>query len=459
MCRGHTWLYRGADNVESADDLPPDLRPEEQTDSDLDVENDLPTLKSIVGEEGIRKLKPKEKKRQEVLNELVHTERAHVRNLKILDKLFFRPMAAETSTSDLAKQLLPNIHSMIRLHSSFNNSLKSVRKENPVIGEVGNIFLKRFDGEEGETFKNNCATFCRGQSFALDALKKQQRKEQRLSQFLNDAESNPLCRRLQLKDLVPTQFQRLTKYPLLIENLLKYTQTNTDEYRKLTLAHQKTKEILAEVNQSVKEFENHQRLKILQKKMEKKIPQDSQEIKRKQVHEDMKNLDLPQHKLVYEGELTWRLRPNRLIDMHVILLEDILVLLQKQDEKLILKCQSLNVHNQSDLTQTGRTDAGKGYTHSPILKLQNLLSRNVATDKKAFFVINTSEAGPQIYELIANNQTSRKTWHNHINSWAEVCKSKKSQKPAASSTPVKSHAGVTTPQPEEITEIRSKITR
>ena len=33
--------------------------------------------------ETIKKLKPKEKKRQDVLNELLHTERAHVRNLKV----------------------------------------------------------------------------------------------------------------------------------------------------------------------------------------------------------------------------------------------------------------------------------------------------------------------------------------------------------------------------------------
>ena len=43
--------------------------------------------------------------------------------------------------------------------------------------------------------------------------------------------SNPLCRRLELKDFLPTAMQRLTKYPLLIDNLLKYTQR---EYRPST---------------------------------------------------------------------------------------------------------------------------------------------------------------------------------------------------------------------------------
>ena len=38
-----------------------------------------------------------------------------------------------------------------------------------------------------------------------------------------DAANHPYCRRLELKDLIPMTMQRLTKYPLLIENLMKYT--------------------------------------------------------------------------------------------------------------------------------------------------------------------------------------------------------------------------------------------
>lgn len=40
---------------------------------------------------------------------------------------------------------------------------------------------------------------------------------------LQEAEASPLCRKLELKDIVPCQMQRLTKYPMLIENLMKYT--------------------------------------------------------------------------------------------------------------------------------------------------------------------------------------------------------------------------------------------
>lgn len=40
---------------------------------------------------------------------------------------------------------------------------------------------------------------------------------------LQEAESNRLCRRLQLKDIIPAEMQRFTKYPLLMDNIAKNT--------------------------------------------------------------------------------------------------------------------------------------------------------------------------------------------------------------------------------------------
>jgi len=39
-----------------------------------------------------------------------------------------------------------------------------------------------------------------------------------------EAGTNPLCEKLQLKDLLPFEISRLAKYPLLIDRLIKYTQ-------------------------------------------------------------------------------------------------------------------------------------------------------------------------------------------------------------------------------------------
>lgn len=54
---------------------------------------------------------------------------------------------------------------------------------------------------------------------------------------LQEAESNRLCRRLQLKDIIPVEMQRLTKYPLLLDNISKSTGAVVCPYQPELLHH------------------------------------------------------------------------------------------------------------------------------------------------------------------------------------------------------------------------------
>lgn len=167
----------------------------------MEVQTDLPHLNEILSDDILRKMKPKEKKRQEVINgkifslntlhlslnphltfflsqtplvcltllclfsftfpplllfylilyllplsynscliflsclvsliirekknllcflELLHTERAHMRNMKILDQLFNKPMLkTEHISQELVKALFPNLEKIISLHRKY----------------------------------------------------------------------------------------------------------------------------------------------------------------------------------------------------------------------------------------------------------------------------------------------------------------------------------------------------
>ncbi|XP_052060315.1 rho guanine nucleotide exchange factor 12-like isoform X6 [Mytilus californianus] len=394
-------------SVEAVNNIPQSV----DNDSDFEVESELPPLKEVLSEEVYRKLKPKERKRQEVINELFYTEKTHVKNLKILEMLFYKPMINDNVNENLTKALFPNIEDILKLHTSLNDEMKKKRKENPVVGDVADILVKRFDAEEGEAFRNGCAIYCRNQSHALESLRSRQKKDNRLSSFLAAAESSNLMRRLQLKDLIPTQMMRLTKYPLLIESLMKYTSAQSEEHAKLERALQCSKHILEYVNQAVKEYENHYKLEHLQRKVEKKLDglaTDDCDYKK------IKELDLTKHKLVYDGVLTWNINQRKTVDVHVVLLEDVLVLLQKQDEKLVLKFQSTQL-------VAGKDDSR--YMFSPLLELSSVLAANSkATDKKAFFVVAKS----QIYELSAHTGEEQKKWIKLIKESADSHKRNKS---------------------------------
>ncbi|NWI21645.1 ARHGB factor, partial [Crypturellus soui] len=400
--------------------LPHLLEDEQGPLSDLEPEPDAQNWQHTVGRELAANLPQKEVERQEVINELFATEGSHLRILRVLDLLFYQRMRKEglLSREELAL-LFPNLPDVIEIHNSLSESMKKLREEGPIIKEIGDLMLSRFDGAAKEEIQQVAADFCSYQSIALELIKTKQRKESRFQLFMQEAESNPQCRRLQLKDLIISEMQRLTKYPLLLENILKHTEAGTSEHDKLCRARDQCRDILKHVNEAVKRAENRHRLEGYQKRL------DATSLERTNnplaaefkvgarpaggtrggrpaltASPPWQSLDLTSRRMIHEGPLTWRVSKDKTVDLHVLLLEDLLVLLQKQDEKLVLKCHSKTALGSSDTKQS----------FSPVLKLNAVLIRSVATDKRALFIICTSELGPQIYELVALTSSEKNTW-------------------------------------------------
>ncbi|XP_071971135.1 rho guanine nucleotide exchange factor 11 isoform X5 [Engystomops pustulosus] len=363
------------------------------SDPELDAQN----WQHTVGREVAQNLTAKERARQEVIHELFMTEASHLRVLRVLDHIFYQRMRKENlMTTEELLLVFPNLPELIEIHNFLVEQMKKVREEGPVVKEVGDLMLSRFDGAAGEEVCQETAKFCSCQTIALDLIKIKKRKEARFNLFMQEAESSPQCRRLQLKDLIVSEMQRLTKYPLLLENIIKHTDAGTPEHEKLCRCRDRCRDILKFVNESVKQRENEYRLAEYQKRLD----TTSLERSNNPLAAEFKNLDLTTRRMIHEGSLTWRITKDKTIDLHVLLLEDLLVLLQKQDEKLVLKCHSKTSVVSSDTKQT----------FSPVIKLNSVLVRAVATDKRAFFIICTSELGPQIYELVALTSSEKNTW-------------------------------------------------
>ncbi|XP_053772148.1 rho guanine nucleotide exchange factor 11 isoform X4 [Desmodus rotundus] len=388
--------------------------------SDLEPEPDTQNWQHTVGKDVVAGLNQREIDRQEVINELFVTEASHLRTLRVLDLIFYQRMKKENlmPREELAR-LFPNLPELIEIHNSWCEAMKKLREEGPIIKEISDLMLARFDGAAREELQQVAAQFCSYQSIALELIKTKQRKESRFQLFMQEAESHPQCRRLQLRDLIISEMQRLTKYPLLLESIIKYTEGGTSEHEKLCRARDQCREILKYVNEAVKQTENRHRLEGYQKRLD----TTSLERASNPLAAEFKSLDLTTRKMIHEGPLTWRISKDKTLDLHVLLLEDLLVLLQKQDEKLLLKCHSKTAVGSSDSKQT----------FSPVLKLNAVLIRSVATDKRAFFIICTSELGPpQIYELVALTSSDKNTWMELL----EEAVRNATRHPGAAPTPV-----------------------
>uniref|UniRef100_A0A8D0H3M1 Rho guanine nucleotide exchange factor 12 n=1 Tax=Sphenodon punctatus TaxID=8508 RepID=A0A8D0H3M1_SPHPU len=383
---------------------------------DFDLETDPPNWQQLVSREVLVGLRPYEIKRQEVINELFYTERAHVRTLKVLDQVFYQRVSREgiLPHSDLRK-IFSNLEDILQLHAGLNEQMKAVRKRNEtsVIDQIGEDLLTWFSREGEEKLKHATATFCSNQPFALEVIKSRQKKDSRFQTFVQDAESNPLCRRLQLKDIIPTEMQRLTKYPLLLDNIAKYSE-QPEEKEKVKRAADHCRQILNYVNQAVKEAENKQHLEDYQRRLDLSCLKQSEF----PMLDELRNLDLTKRKMIHEGPLTWKVNRDKTIDLYTLLLEDILVLLQKQDDRLVLRCHSTILASTSD----------SKHIFSPVIKLNTVMVRQVATDNKAFFVISMSENGAQIYELMAQTVSEKNAWQGLIARMADSMQVKTSRR-------------------------------
>uniref|UniRef100_A0A8C6XXA2 Rho guanine nucleotide exchange factor 1 n=1 Tax=Naja naja TaxID=35670 RepID=A0A8C6XXA2_NAJNA len=370
-----------------------------------ELELDPPNWRELVPSDTLLRLKKSEVKRQEVINELFITEHAHLRMLRVLLEVFYQPLFTEGFfTEDELVNIFPSLEDLIEEHKVFLEEMKKLREENNlIVSEIGKTLLTRFDGAEGSWFQKISSRFCSRQSFALEQLKAKQKKETRFNQFIQEAESKPRCRRLQLKDIIPIEMQRLTKYPLLLHSIAKCTE-EAEERQKVEKAAKCCRQILNHVNQEVRVMENLLKLKDYQRRLDLSNLKQSTD----PLLSEFRNTDISKHNLVYEGPLTWRVTKDKSVDVHVLLLDDILVLLQKQEERLVLKCHSRTITPTPD---------GKQML-SPIIKLNSAMTREVATDNKAFYVIFSWENGAQIYELVAQTVSERKNWCNIISETA-----------------------------------------
>lgn len=208
--------------------------------------------------------------------EIIQTERNHVRTLRLLDWIFMRPLQDSAALTQEHFNLLfpPSLLALKDLHSNFEQQLKQRRNDHgPLVGDIGDLLLSMFDGGTGDQLREHAAQFCSRQKIALEALKEKRRKDENLQRLLTKAESHKACRRLQLKDLLPTVLQRLTKYPLLFESLSKISTNDAPDDEKEAQAIQRARElsrrILDHVNQAVREAEDTHTLQTIQKRLDK----------------------------------------------------------------------------------------------------------------------------------------------------------------------------------------------
>ncbi|XP_050312480.1 rho guanine nucleotide exchange factor 11 [Anthonomus grandis grandis] len=383
------------------------VRTQSDLESDMEDETDPLNWQELVLPEELKKLNPSETKRQEVINELISTESNHVRMLKVLYKLFYKTLQeSHTLKPEELTLIFPNIKELLDIHVDIDNEMKRMREKDPLMRQIGDVLLKIFSGAQGEQLQRAAAAFCERQQLALEFIKKRRERDGKFDALLAQCEKKRQCKRQQLQSIVPYEMQRLTRYPLLFERLIKSVDAaSRDEYKEelanLRLVHQHSKEMLSYVDEATKLAMNKHRLEEIQRHLDTSNFRSNDH----PIVYDFKNIDLTKYKLVKEGSLMLRRTNKAPVPVHVLLMEEMVVILQKESDKYILKFfQSV----------------APMPLLSPIIKMNTLLVRENAVCKNALFLVNMSTTSSQMYDLQAEDEAKRESWRKHFSDAADA---------------------------------------
>ncbi|XP_066514614.1 rho guanine nucleotide exchange factor 28 isoform X2 [Hoplias malabaricus] len=343
-------------------------------------------------------------KRQDVIYELMQTELHHLQTLTVMAEVFRRGMREEVGLdADTIGRLFPCLDDLLLLHREFLSTMRERRyssaqpdsDRNYLIHRVGDILLQQFSQENAETMKQVYGEFCSHHTDAVSFFKELQQQNKRFQLFIKQQSSNSLVKRREIPECILLVTQRITKYPVLLERILQYTEEGTEEHTDLSAALFHIRELISAVDLRVSQHEQSQWLNEVLSRMENK---NTAKLKngltfRKQ---DMAS----GRALLHRGPLLWKTATGRLKEVLALLLTDLLVFLQEKDQKYIFATVDQK---------------------PPVISLKKLIVREVANEERGMFLISASSAGPEMYEVHTASKEERNAWMRLIREAVVIC--------------------------------------
>uniref|UniRef100_UPI0037E89362 rho guanine nucleotide exchange factor 28 isoform X2 n=1 Tax=Semicossyphus pulcher TaxID=241346 RepID=UPI0037E89362 len=344
-------------------------------------------------------------KRQDVIYELMQTELHHLQTLHIMAEVFRRGMKEEVQLdTEAVERVFPCLDQLLVFHHAFFAAMKERRHgsaqpqghKNYLIQRIGDVLLQQFSDENSEKMKQVYGDFCSRHNEAVSFFKELQQHNKRFQSFIKQQGTNSLVRRREIPECILLVTQRITKYPVLLERILQYTQEETEEHGNISKALTRIREVIAAVDLSVSEYERRQRLQAVWSRMENRSS-----AKLKNGHTFRKqDMMRPGQTLKHQGLLLWKTATGRLKDVLALLLTDALIFLQEKDQKFAFAAVDQK---------------------PPVIALQKLIVREVANEERGMFLISASAAGPEMYEVHTSSKEERNTWMRLIREAVESC--------------------------------------
>lgn len=229
---------------------------------------------NTVSKEVADSVSEREQKRQEVISEIMYTERDFVKDLEYLRDFWIFPLRGlvrelpspipESRRERLVRTIFSNIIDPPSIHgvsARFAEKLTERQKQNPVVKTVGDIFLE---------FVPQFQPFIAYGAMQLNAkfeFEKEKSLNPYFAKFVDETERRKESRKLELNGYLTKPTTRLARYPLLLDNVLKYTEEGSQDKKDLPIAMAMIRDLLSKVNMESGRAENRHNLRQLHEQL------------------------------------------------------------------------------------------------------------------------------------------------------------------------------------------------
>ncbi|CAH0714925.1 unnamed protein product, partial [Brenthis ino] len=339
----------------------------------------------------------RETKRQEHIYELILTEKHHCLTIRLMQKMFSDGMArlAVVSEAQVAR-MFPRLDELWALHAALLARLRARQRAAPRVASVADILADTFAPPAHQRLKAAYGEFCARHRDAVEVFKECCAREPRLARFIRKCQQNPLLRKKGVPECVLFVAQRLTKYPLLLEPLLKTAGDDVGERELLQKALCGVKEILVDVDNQVAAKEREDRKLEIYHRIDAKSFANFRGRK-------FKKSDILQgnRSLKFEGVATLMQGRSKMQTLLVIVLTDVLFFLHDNNNKYTF------------FTPDNKTG---------VVSLWKLLVREKAgAEGRGLYLICNGPPEPEMFELRVHRPKDIAGWIHAIRGAVQSC--------------------------------------
>ncbi|TKR93729.1 hypothetical protein L596_008134 [Steinernema carpocapsae] len=314
---------------------------------DQEVEDEqLALLLPVTWEEmffGSENFPPNDRKRLQSVWELFHSELNFLqRQLLVLRNVYKEPLkkcqvegCLLTVEPDL---LFGNLDQLCRISRRFCQSFLTLLKEVTDQGldlryNTTHMIVKLFEKfSRGPSTISAYQAYCINYKATMEYLGSIRQREERFTEFERVCLADQRCERLQLEDLLISPLQRITRLPILLKEIYRFTEDEEDK-AKVEKVIETMNENLRSIDDSVQWLHNFERLQQLQNQVvwpsigdlepRSYIPEFLKVALSRQFCENL--LAHPRRKLIHEGHLEF-VENGRITDCYAFLFNDMFLL-------------------------------------------------------------------------------------------------------------------------------------